>query len=172
VNKKIEKALNKQINAELYSSYLYYSMSAYFHTLNLEGMASWMKVQTQEEMVHANMFNDYVLERGGTINLTTIDGPKTKWDSPLAAFEDAYAHEKKVTSLINNLVDIALQESDHATNAFLQWFVSEQVEEEAAADSIVQKLKLVGKNGSGIFMIDQQLQQRSFTAPPNAPTLP
>ncbi len=172
MNKTIEEALNKQINAELYSSYLYYSMSAYFHSLNLEGMATWMKVQTAEEMTHAAMFNDYLLERGGKVKMTAIDAPETEWASPLAAFEAIYEHEQKVTGLINHLVDLAIKESDHATNAFLQWFVSEQVEEEASADGIVQKLKLVAGHGSGLFMIDQQLATRTYTAPPNAPSIP
>ncbi len=167
MNKKIEKALNKQINAELYSAYMYYSMSAYFHSQNLEGIASWMKVQTLEEMTHAGMFNDFINERGGRVILTEIETPPAEWESPLAAFKAAYEHEQKVTGMINDLVDLALKENDHATNAFLQWFVNEQVEEEATADGIVQKIKLVGKDGAGIFMVDQQLGQRTFTPPAN-----
>ncbi len=168
MKKTIEEALNKHLNAEFYSSYLYYSMSAYFHSINLEGMANWMKIQTQEELAHAAMFNDYIVERGGRVILTAIEAPQIEWESPLAAFEAAYAHEQHVTELINKLVDLSLQESDHATNAFLQWFVNEQVEEEATADGIVQKLKLIKGDGPGIFMIDQQLSQRSFNPPSNA----
>jgi len=172
VNKKIEKALNEQLNAELYSAYLYYSMSAYFHSINLEGMATWMKVQTAEEMTHSAMFNNYIIERGGRVKLMSIDAPPTEWKSPLSAFESIYEHEQKVTGLINGLVDLALKESDHAANAFLQWFVTEQVEEEASVDGIVQNLKLVGGKGSGLFMIDRELGQRTYTAPQNAPTIP
>lgn len=166
MNKKLEEAINKQMNAELYSAYLYYSMSAYFHSLNLNGMASWMKAQALEELSHVGKFNDYVVERGGRVVLTAIEAPPAEWDSPLAVFKESLKHEKKVTGLINGLVDLAIQESDHATNAFLQWFVSEQVEEEATVDGIVQNLKLIGKDGHGLFMIDQQVGQRVFAPPP------
>jgi ferritin len=161
----VEEALNKQINAEIYSSYLYLSMSAHFGAINLAGGASWFRAQAQEEMVHAMMIFNFVLERGGRVKLTAIEGPETEWESPLAVFEAAYKHERHVTALINGLVDLALQESDHATNNFLQWFVGEQVEEEASADAVVQKLKLVGNDGGGLFMVDQELGARVFTPP-------
>jgi ferritin len=168
VNQKIQDAFNEQINAEIYSSYLYLSMAAYFASINLEGFATWMRVQAQEELIHAMKFFDYLKERGGVVNLKAIDGPPTRWDSPLAAFQEAYRHEQKVTGLINNLVDISIQERDHASNAFLQWFVTEQVEEEASADAVVQNLKLAGDHGGGLFMIDRELGTRVFTYPTTA----
>jgi len=165
IKEKIQDALNKQINAELYSSYLYLSMSAYFESINLKGCANWMRVQTQEELVHAMKFYDYLIERGGKVILSSIESPPTEWPSPLAIFEQAYQHEQKVTGLINGLVDLAIAEKDHATNNFLQWFVSEQVEEEASADEVVQKIKLMGDARGGIFMLDRELAQRVFTPP-------
>lgn len=165
INKKMEQAINKQVNAELYSAYLYLSMSAYFESVNLAGFANWMKVQAQEEVSHAMKFYNYLVERGGRVTMTSIDAPKTTWSSPLSAFEDVYQHEQKVTRLIHNLMDLALTEKDHASVSILRWFVDEQVEEEASADAIVEKLKLVGEKGRGIFMLDQQLGQRVFTPP-------
>ena len=164
-SKKMEQAINKQINAEMYSAYLYLSMAAYFESISLQGFAKWMEAQTMEEMAHAKKFYNFVNERGGRVVLDAIEKPKTEWSSPLEAFEDAYKHEQYVTSLINDLVNLAIEEKDHATNNFLQWFVAEQVEEEASADAIVQKLKLVGEKGNGIFMIDRELGLRTFTLP-------
>jgi len=166
ISEKMQEAINGQINAELYSAYLYLSMSAYFNSINLLGFANWMRVQTQEELVHAMKFFDHVNERNGRVLLKPIQGPTTQWDSPLAAFEAAYKHEVEVTRMINNLVDLALKDKDHATNNFLQWFVSEQVEEESSADAVVQKLKLMGDAPGGLFLIDQELGQRVFTMPP------
>ncbi len=165
VNKKIEGALNQQLNAELYSSYLYLSMSAYFKSLNLPGFANWMRVQTQEELVHAMKFYDFINERGGRVMLQEVKAPPTEWSSPHDVFENAYKHEQKVTGLINDLVNLAVGERDHATNIFLQWFVTEQVEEEASADEVVQKLKLVGDDSGGLFMLDGEMGQRVFTPP-------
>jgi len=165
IKKKMQEALNKQLNAEYYSSYLYLSMAAYFESMNLKGFANWMRVQTQEEMVHVMKFYDHFIERGGEITLSSIEAPPIKWSSPLAVFEHAYQHEQKVTGLINDLVNLAISEQDHATNNFLQWFVSEQVEEEASADEVVQKLKLIGKDSGGLFMLDRELAQRIFTPP-------
>ncbi len=165
VNKKIQAALNQQLNAELYSSYLYLSMSGYFKSLNLPGFANWMRVQTQEELVHAMKFYDFINERGGRVMLQGVEAPPTEWSSPLDVFENAYKHEQKVTGLINDLVNVAVGERDHATNIFLQWFVTEQVEEEASADEVVQKLKLVGKDSGGLFMLDGEMGQRVFTPP-------
>jgi ferritin len=166
ISKRIEDAFNKQINAELYSSYLYLAMSAYFESVNLKGFANWMRCQAQEEIVHAMKFYDFLFERGGTARLTAIEGPPTAWDSPVHAFEEAYRHEQKVTSLINDRVDLAVQERDHAANNFLQWFVAEQVEEESSADGVIQSLKLAGNQGGGLFMIDRELGQRVFAYPP------
>jgi len=165
VSKKMEEALNKQVNAEMYSAYLYLSMESYFKSLNLNGFANWMRMQTQEEMMHAMKIYDFINERGGRIILKPIEGPSTEWDSPLAVFEAVYAHEQKVTGLINDLVDLAIEEKDHATNTFLQWFVNEQVEEEASADEIVQQLKMMENAPSGMFMLDRELGQRVFTPP-------
>jgi len=165
LSKRMEEALNQQVNAELYSSYLYLSMSAYFESINLKGFANWMKVQAQEELLHAMKIYDFINERGGRVTLTSIDAPPTEWDSPLAAFEGVYEHECKVTGLINDLVNLALEEKDHASHIFLQWFVTEQVEEEASADEIVQRLKLMGDARGGLFMLDRELGQRAFTLP-------
>jgi len=165
IDERMQDAINKQLNAELYSSYLYLSMSAYFQSVNLGGFANWMRVQAKEELAHAMKFYDYVNERGGRVILHPVEEPPSEWDSPLAVFEHVYRHEQKVTGLINKLVDLAVEARDHATNNFLQWFVSEQVEEEASADEVVQKLKLVGDDPSGLFMIDRELAQRVFVAP-------
>ncbi len=166
LNEKIEKACNEQLQAEVYSAYLYWSMSAYFESINLAGFAGWMRVQALEEMTHAEKFFHFISERGGRVSLAAIQAPPVEWKSALAVFEDAYAHEQKVTSLINSLVDLALAEKDHASNAFLQWFVTEQVEEEATADDVVQKLKLMGDAPGGMFMLDREMAQRVFTPPP------
>jgi ferritin len=168
IKAKIQDALNKQLNAELYSSYLYLSMAAYFESISLKGFANWMRIQAREELVHAMKFYYYVHERAGRVNLASISAPSAQWDSPLAAFEQVYEHEQKVTGLINDLVTLAISEADHATNNFLQWFVAEQVEEESSADEIVQKLRLLGEDRSGLFMLDQELGQRIFTPPATA----
>lgn len=165
ISEKIQEALNGQLNAELYSSYLYLSMSAYFQDINLGGFANWMRVQAQEELVHTMKFYDFVNERGGRVVLKPVEGPPIEWDSPLAVFEAAYKHETKVTGLINELVELALAEHDHATNIFLQWFVTEQVEEEDSANEVVQKIKLMGDARGGLFMLDRELGQRTFTPP-------
>lgn len=165
MNEKIQDAFNEQLNAELYSSYLYLSMANYFAAENLDGMAAWMRIQTDEERIHAMKFLDQINERGGRVVLKQIDEPKFEWASPLEAFEEAYSHEQFITSKINALVDLANAESDHAANAFLQWFVSEQIEEEATALTTVEKLKKVGDNPVGLFMMDEQLSQRPAAAP-------
>ena len=161
----MEEALNEQVNAELYSAYLYLSMESYFKSLNLNGFANWMRAQTQEEVAHAMKIYDFVNERGGRAILKAIEGPETEWDSPLAVFEAVYVHEQKVTGLINDLVDLAIKEKDHATNTFLQWFVNEQVEEESSADEVVQQLKMMENAPGGMFMLDRELGQRIFTPP-------
>ena len=165
ISKKIEQAINDQINAELYSAYLYLSMVAYFESVNLSGFATWMKAQTQEEIMHAMKMYDFVNERGGRVILKAIDTPPSEWDSPLAAFEAAYAHEQLVTGRINDLVNLAVEEKDHATNSFLQWFVNEQVEEETSADNVVQNLEMARDAPGALFMIDRELGQRVFTPP-------
>lgn len=167
-SKKMADALNDHVNKELYSAYLYLSMAAYFRSINLTGFANWMQVQIQEELAHAMKFYSYINERGGKVILSTIDGPPTEWDSPLAVFEATYQHEVNVTKRINNSVNLAIEEKDHATNSFLQWFVTEQVEEESSADEIRQKLKLIGSDPSGLFMLDRELATRVFTPPAGA----
>ncbi len=161
----VKEALNRQVNAELYSSYLYLSMVAHLEAENFRGMAQWMRVQAGEETTHSNKIYDYIIERGGRVTLTQIDAPKTKWASPLELFEDAYAHEQKTTAMINGLMDLVIAEKDHAGHDFLEWFVTEQVEEESTALAIIEQLKLVGDSGVGLFLIDQQLGQRSPSAP-------
>ena len=158
---KMQKALNGQLNAELYSSYLYLSMNAYFKSVNLDGFANWMYYQAQEELEHSMKFYDFIIQRGGKVQLTQIEAPPTEWDSPLAVFEATLAHEQKVTGLIHDLVEIALEEHDHATNIFLQWFVSEQVEEEESVGGVLEQLKLMGDAKGGLFMIDRELAKRS-----------
>jgi|FLYN01.1.fsa_nt_gi ferritin len=158
---KMQEALNAQINAELYSSYLYLSMAAYFYAENFPGFANWMRVQEQEERTHATRFYDYIISRNGRVTLRPIEGPQVEWESPLAAFEDAYKHEQKVTGLIHKLVDLALNEGDHATHSFLKWFVDEQVEEEANVDAVVQDLRRAGNSPQILFMLDRELGART-----------
>ena len=163
IKEKIQAALNEQLNAEMYSSYLYLSMSAYFESVTLKGFANWMQVQAREELTHAMKFYDFIQESGGKVILTAVDAPQIQWDSPLAAFEHVYKHEQKVTGMINNLVNLAVTEADHAANNFLQWFVTEQVEEESSADEIVQKMKLSGDDRSALSFLDQELGKRVFS---------
>ena len=163
---KMNEALNQQVNEELYSAYLYLSMAAYFEDLNLAGFAHWLRCQVQEEIVHAMKIYDFVVERSGRVKLQPIKGPQADWESPSDAFAGAYKHECYISGCINKLVDLARDARDHATDAMLQWFVNEQVEEEASADTVVQKLKLVGNRGDGLFMLDQEMNQRVFTPPP------
>ena len=164
LGKKMQDALNKQINAETYSAYLYLSMAAYFDSESLAGMANWMRVQAQEELGHANKFYDFINDRDGRVILTEIAGPKTEWNSPLEVFEDALLHEQKVTGLIGDLSTLAIEEKDHAAYTFLEWFVTEQVEEENSVRTIVDQLKLVGDAGVGKFMIDKELAARVIPA--------
>lgn len=166
LSRKMEKALNNQVNAELYSSYLYLSMAAYFKNTGLNGFARWMECQALEELTHAMKFYGFLNERGAQALMTPIEGPPIRWESPLAVFDEVLKHEVKVTGLIHNLVDMAIKEKDHASNNFLQWFVSEQVEEEASATEVLQKLKLMEGAQGGLFMLDQELGQRIFAVPP------
>ena len=157
---KLEDALNKQINAELYSSYLYLSMAAYFESINMKGMAGWMYAQSHEETAHGKKFFGHINERGGRVILDGIDTPKKEWGSPLEVFKDAYAHEQKVTKMIYDLVDLAASEKDHAASAMLQWFVTEQVEEEDNASTVVDILEKIQDSPNGLFMLDHQLGAR------------
>jgi len=156
----VQDAMNQQVNAELYSAYLYLAMAADFEAANLHGMAHWMQVQAKEETGHALKFFKFVAERGGRVTLTSVAAPPKKWDSPQAVFEDVYKHERHVTSLIDQLVDLAGAEKDHASGVFLQWFVSEQVEEEANASEILHQLRMIGDSKQGLFMLDRHLAQR------------
>jgi len=160
IKKKVEKALNDQINEELFSAYLYLSMSAWFESQNLRGFGRWMQVQAKEEVGHAMKLYGFIHERGGTVELKEIKGPSKKFQSPLAAFEAAYKHEQHISGCIDKLTNLAIQEGDHATQIFLQWFVNEQVEEEASADEVVQKLKLAGTHTGALFMLDRELGAR------------
>ena len=168
LSQKMEQALNQQLNAELYSAYLYLSMAAYYYSINLNGFANWMTVQNLEETMHAMKFYTYINDRGGRITLDQIAAPPTAWNSPLEVFEQTLKHEVKVTGLINNLVDLAITERDHAANAFLQWFITEQVEEEASANEIIQTMKLAGNDPHALFMLDRELATRVFTPPATA----
>ena len=166
LNPQIQDAFNKQLNAEYFSSYLYLSMAAYFEAQSLSGMAQWMRIQAQEEEMHAMKFFDFINERDGRVTLTAIEAPKTEWKSPLEAFQDAYEHEQKITGMINELSNLSASLKDHAAHNFLEWFVAEQVEEENSVRTIVDQLKLVGDHGVGQFILDGQLGQR--TAAPAA----
>ena len=153
-------ALNRQINAEITSSYLYLSMAAHFESRNFRGMAGWMQVQAREEWGHAMKLFGHVVDRGGQVALAQIDAPKAQWGSVLEVFDDARKHECQVTGLIHGLVKLATNESDYATLAFLQWFVNEQVEEEAQTQLIVEKLKMMGDGNIGLFILDAELGKR------------
>ncbi|MHB0960619.1 MAG: ferritin [Pirellulaceae bacterium] len=164
MDKKIETAFNRHLNAEFYSSYLYLSMANCFAAQNLEGMTSWMRIQMDEERMHAMKFVDFINDRGGRVILGQIDKPPSEWSTPLAAFEEALSHERLISKMINELLDLTIKENDHASASFLQWFVNEQVEEEAAAQAIVGKLKLIQDNSMGLLMVDQQLGLRTSNA--------
>jgi len=170
IKDKILQSLNAQINLEYHSSYSYLAMSKYFLEQNLNGFASWMRVQAQEELIHAMKIFDFINERDGTIQFADIKQPRQQWDTPLDAFEDALTNEKSVSESIYDIVDLSLSERDHATNAFLQWFVSEQVAEESLIKEVIDNLKLVGNDGNGLFLLDRDLGQRSFINPEPSPT--
>lgn len=156
----MEEELNAQINEELFSAYLYLSMAAYFHAEGLDGMARWMRLQAREEAGHALRIFDHLVERGGRVSLTAIREPQREWTSPLDAFRAAYEHERHITSKINELVELAQEERDHAAFAMLQWFVTEQVEEEEQTKKAVELLERVGDSGRGIILADQRLGSR------------
>ena len=161
LSKNLESALNKQINAEFWSAYLYLSMSIHFATEGLNGVANWFKIQFKEEQDHALKIIDYVISREGRVELAPIEKVSTKWESLLAAFLDTLEHEKVVTARIHEIVGMAREEKDFATENMLQWFVNEQVEEEETAQKIIDALKLIGNNGIGIYLIDKELGKRT-----------
>lgn len=165
LKKSVEAAINQQINAEFHSAYLYLSMSSYCQSIGMAGCANWLKVQYQEELAHATHFFDYVLERGGRVILTPIAAVETEFKSVMQVFEETLQHELKVTGLINNLMDTAIRESDHASKSFLQWFVDEQVEEEANVEQILNNLRLINGEGQGLLMMDREMQARVFVNP-------
>ena len=165
LNPKIQDAINEQINAELYSAYLYLSMSLHFEAEGLSGIANWFKVQFQEEQAHAEIFMNYVNQRGGRVVLKAIEAVPTSWESPMDAFVATLEHEKKVTSLINALYSLAMKEEDYATRDRLAWFVPEQVEEEDNCRTLIDKLKLIGDNGMGLYMVSQELATRTYAVP-------
>lgn len=168
ISKKMAEALNEQLNKELFSAYLYLSMSAYSEHIGLKGFANWFYVQYQEEMTHAMKFYKYILDQGEQVRLKAIEQPEQDFDSPLDMFEKTLEHEKFITKSIYELVDLAIQEKDYATHTFLQWFVTEQVEEEASVNEILDQLKMVQNSGNGLFMVDKELGSRTFQPPADA----
>ncbi len=162
LKEKMLNALNEQINAEQYSALLYLAMSAWFEDKGLSGFANWMYIQYQEELTHANKIFSYIVDRSEKPDLKAIEQMPTEWDGVIEVIEATLQHEQHVTALIHNLVDIAVEEKDHATQSFLQWFVDEQVEEEANVTEILDSLKLINGQGNGIFMLDRELRNRKF----------
>jgi ferritin len=160
ISKTMEDAINKQINRELYSAYLYLGMSAYCESANLKGFAKWLRIQATEERGHALKFYDFIIARGGKISLGAIEAPTTKWASAGKVFEAVYAHEQKVTGMIHALVELATKEKDHASFEMLQWFVKEQVEEEENASAILAQINIVGDVPGHLFYLDHQLAKR------------
>lgn len=158
---KVLDAINNQINAEFYSAFLYLSMSAWFQDKGLHGFANWMFVQYGEELAHGNKFFNYVVDRGSKVELKAIDQVPVDFESITDVWEKSLAHEQKVTSMINRIMDVAIEAGDHATISFLKWFVDEQVEEEANVTDILAALKLIGGEGNGIFMLDREMSQRT-----------
>lgn len=165
INKKVEEAINTQINKELWSGYLYLSMAMNFENAGLSGIANWFRVQAKEEEAHAEIFINYLNSRGGRVRLQAIEAVPEDWETPLAAFEHTLEHEQKVTAMINDLYALAEAERDYATRGKLDWFVSEQVEEEENARGFIDRLRLVGNDGMALYSLDQELAQRTFIVP-------
>lgn len=163
LSKKVEEAINAQINAEMWSAYLYLSMSAWCAAQGKPGMANWYEVQFREEQDHARIFFNYVLQRGGRVELKPIDAVPTEWKSELDVFESTLAHEEKVTALINDLYALSTAEKDYATQSMLKWFIDEQVEEEDNARNMIDSLRMLDGNGYGLFMLDKELAARVYT---------
>ena len=165
IKKEVLDALNEQINAESYSAYMYLSMAGYFENMGLPGFANWMKVQYQEEAAHALKFFNFVTDRGGKVVLKAVEQVPVDFEGVVDVYEKTLAHENSVTELINNLMNVAVKASDHASQSFLKWFVDEQVEEESNVEKILATLKLINGQGNGIFMMDRELSQRVFVDP-------
>lgn len=161
ISKKIERAINKQMNMEMYSAYVYLSMAAYFDGMHLMGFSHWMRLQAQEELGHSMKLYDYLLDRDGAVDLLAVKAPTKTWKSPLTACQQALTHERANTKQINDLMNLASTENDHATRIFLQWFVTEQVEEESSASTLVEKVKLAKNDSGAMFILDQELSGRS-----------
>ncbi|HAX47527.1 MAG TPA: ferritin [Ignavibacteria bacterium] len=162
---KLQAELNKQMNNEFFAEYEYLSMAAYFHAMNLDGIANYFHVQAQEEHFHAMKIFHFILDKGGKVELQQIAQPDVTFKSPIEVFEKALGHEKKVTKSINDLMDDAIKENDHAVNSFLKWYVDEQVEEEALASKALGKMEIIGGKGEGLLILDQEYASRSFTPP-------
>ncbi len=165
LNKRVEEALNAQINAEFWSAYFYLSMSSYLAHAGYPGFSKWFGVQFKEEQDHAQIFVNYILSRGGKVTLKPISEVKTEWTTPLNCFEETLEHENNVTAMINNLYSIALDEKDFATQSMLKWYIDEQVEEEKTVQDTIDNLRLIKDNGFGLYMLDKELGARTYTAP-------
>ena len=165
LNNKITDAINAQINAELWSAYLYLSMSMHFANKGYSGIANWFMIQFKEEQDHATIFMNYINSRDGKVMLEPIAAVETEWESPLAAFKATLAHEQKVTSLINDIYAVATAERDYASQNMLQWFINEQVEEEETAREYIDALEKIGDNGYGLYMFDKELAARVYSTP-------
>ncbi|TAE32742.1 MAG: ferritin [Candidatus Kapaibacterium sp.] len=161
MHKQVLEGLNKQLNMEFSSAYVYLAMSSYFEEIDLEGFSAWFKVKAHEEMFHAMKIYDYIGDRRGKRSMTAIDLPAKSWENPVAATKDAFKHECKVSASIHSIVEICREHKDHSTEAFLHWFVMEQIEEETQADRIFQKAKMVADNPSGMFMLDNYMLERA-----------
>lgn len=161
ITKKIEEALNDQLNKEMYSAYLYLSMAAYFENKNLTGMSNWMKLQSQEESLHAMKFYDFILKLGCKVKLGKLEAPESDWKSPKEVFENSLKHERFISESINKLFDLANQENHHPTKSFLQWFIDEQVEEENSVQQVVENFSLIGEDKAALFMLDRELGSRT-----------
>jgi ferritin len=165
LSEKMTEALNGQANRELYSSYLYLSMSAYFESINMKGLASWMRVQAGEELVHTMKMYDYVISSGGRARMLAVEEPRFTWESPLEAFQQVWDHERAVTGLIKALVGVAEAEKDQATRSFLQWYIDEQVEEEESSDMVLKKVQAAGDDKAALRAVDKELDERKFKFP-------
>ena len=162
---RINNTFNDQIREELFSSYLYLSMHNYCESIGLKGFANWMKVQAQEELFHAIKLQDYINERGGRVTLLAIEQPKTEWNSIEEVMEETYKHEQHITSCFNRIMDLAIEEKDYASHSIIRWYIDEQVEEESSVEDILNRMKLMENSKHGLFMLDRDLGQRTFTWP-------
>jgi ferritin len=172
LHEKMLKELNQQIQEETYSAYIYLAMAAWLEENGYKGMATWMRVQAREEKIHADIFYNFIMERGGHVKLQAIQAPPDTWDNPLAIFQGALEHEQHITGRINHMVNVALEVKDHASNQMLHWFVEEQVEEEANVGEAVQQLKIAGDQANAVLMLDREMGTRVYTVPASAPWYP